>query len=120
MAKDTSDIATLLAELGRVTVEIRAAKVKQVWESRRYERAGQADLVSRGFQIEGAGDQRSGTFLLTCEIEGEDAVNAAADALVKDRGVSLRGQLVVKPKRDREGRAVPTAKVLVSEVRREW
>lgn len=123
MAKDGSDyapLAQLLAELGRVAVEIKAAKIKQVWEPRRYERTGKPDFVSQGFTVEGQGDERSGTFLLDCEIRGEEQLAAAAEALAKDRGVSIRGQLVIRPRKDKAGALTPSAKVIVSEVRREW
>lgn len=124
MAKDIAGelapYAQLLAELGRVRVEIQAAKVKQVWEARRYERAGRADFVTQGFTIEGQGDERSGTFLLDCELRGEEQIKAAADVLVSDRGVGLRGQLVIRLRRDKTGAVNPSAKVIVSEVHREW
>jgi hypothetical protein len=124
MAKDTAgDIggyAQLLAELGRVTVAVKVARIKQVWEPRRFERPGKADLVTQGFRIEGAGDATSGSFLLDCEIRGEDLVRAASDALVEGQGVALRGQLVIRPRRGRDERLVPTAKVIVSELHREW
>lgn len=102
-------------------VEIKAAKVKQVYEVRRYEREGKEPLVVQGFTVEAQGDDHSGTFMLNCELRGEDRIKAAAETLSHDNGVSLRGQLVIRQRRDATTGAVsPSAKVLVSEVRREW
>ena len=125
MAKgDTGDYANLgqlLAELGRLTVETKAAKVKRVYEPRRYERAGQADFVTQGFSIEGAGDASRGSFLISCELRGEEQIAAAADALVVDRGISLKGTLVVTRTVDKlNGALKDRAKLVVSELRREW
>ena len=118
---DLASFAQLLAELGRVAVEVKAAKVKQVYVPRRYEREGKAPLVTQGFTIEGQGDENSGTFLLTCELRGEERIAAAAETLAPDRGISVRGQLVIRQRRDaKTGAVAPAAKVLVSEVRREW
>lgn len=124
MAKDAGDYANLgqlLAELGRLTVEAKAAKVKRVYEPRRYERAGKADLVSQGFTIEGAGDASRGSFLIDCELRGEEQIAASADALVVDRGISLKGLLVISRTADkRDGTLKDRAKLIVSELRREW
>lgn len=95
--------------------------MKRVYEPRRYERAGQPDFVSLGFSIEGAGDGSRGSFLIDCELRGEAQITAAADALVADRGVSLKGILVVSKTADkRDGTLKDRAKIVVSELRREW
>lgn len=102
-------------------METKAAKVKRVYEPRRYERAGKADLVTLGFTIEGAGDASRGSFLIECELRGEEQITAAADALVVDRGVSLKGVLVITRTADkRDGTLKDRAKLVVSELRREW
>lgn len=122
MAKtgDYANLAELLAELGRLTVEARAARVKRVYEVRRFERGdGKAPFVSQGFQIEGSGDR--GSFLINCELRGEEQIAAAADALVPDRGISLKGTLVVTKTADkRDGTMKDRSKLVVSELRREW